>query len=758
GVPTEYYLVENRQKSGRDANLPASGIAVWHIDELGNKDNQSLVYNTSHANYEVTLVQADNQWHFQNDVNSGDAQDLYYSGNTAAGYNNWLSDTTAPSARWWDGSASGINFGAFSVNGTTMTFNVQAPGLTILTQSPLPAGSVGVAYSQPLLAIGGKSPYTWAVVSNALPADLVLSNGVISGTPGTAGTTLFRVRVTDATNGTAAVTLSLTVNPPRSVPFSETFENGGSMPSGWTQEYVTGTTSWICKSGGVNSTPPSAHSGSYNACFYITDYSSPKAKLVSPMLDFGVAPQSPQMTFWHCMPYWSPDQDELRVYYKTAATNTWILLAAYTTDVAAWTQRTLALPTPSRTYFIAFEGLAKYGYGVCVDDVYVSATSTAPTIVTASPLPSGSVATPYSLALTANGGTTPYTWAVVSNALPSGLTLGGSGVISGTPGAATNVSFRLRVTGSNGLASTNLFELAILARRAVPFIETFENASGMPSGWTQEYVTNTTSWTFQSGGYNGKPKSAHGGSFNACLYIGNLTGPKTKLVSPLIDFGASVKNAQLTFWHCMQVWSGDQDELRVYYKTTATNTWMLLATYTNNVSSWTQRTLALSAPSRTTFIAFEGLAKFGYGVCIDDVGITGEVSPYAMWQTNRFTEAEIAAGGIAGAGDDPDGDGIANLLEYAMGLNPRLYGTAGVPVGGVWNRFLTLNYRQNKQATDLVYAVEACTNLTAGGWATNNLTEIARADSNLWWSVTTRHNVPVTNAPSRFMRLKVTLP
>ena len=51
GVSTEYFLVENRQKAGRDTTLPAAGIAIWHVDELGNKDNQSTKFNSSHANY-----------------------------------------------------------------------------------------------------------------------------------------------------------------------------------------------------------------------------------------------------------------------------------------------------------------------------------------------------------------------------------------------------------------------------------------------------------------------------------------------------------------------------------------------------------------------------------------------------------------------------------------------------------------------------------------------------------------------------------
>ena len=124
GVPTEYFLAECRYQAGRDASLDASGVAIWHIDELGDRDNQSLVPNTTHANYEVTLVQADNHWDFESNVNDGDNYDLYHAGNTSAGYNNTFTDVSSPAAHWWDGSLSGINFHDFSARGTTMSFSV----------------------------------------------------------------------------------------------------------------------------------------------------------------------------------------------------------------------------------------------------------------------------------------------------------------------------------------------------------------------------------------------------------------------------------------------------------------------------------------------------------------------------------------------------------------------------------------------------------------------------------------------------------
>ena len=761
GVPKEYYLIENRQKKGRDASLPAAGVALWHIDEAGNKDNQSLAYNATHQNYEVTLVQADNKWHFQKNSSSGDTNDLFYSGNAVAGYLNRFNDTDEPRARWWDGTASGIALSGFSANGTNMTFQIAPAGLLLATLSPLANGYVGVPFSAALAATNGASPYAWAVVSNTLPPGLSLSaGGLISGTPASETNVSFRVEIRDGAGACATSLVSLAVQARLSIPCWEPFENSGKIPTGWSQDYLTGTSDWGFRSGGYGGGPAAAHRGSYDACFYCSSdqAANRKTRLVSPMLDFGEAPADPRLVFWHCMDYRSSTyKDALRVYYRASATNAWTLLATYTNEVTAWTQRTLPLPSATRTAFVAFEGTAYYSYGACVDDVYVLSSSSAPLITTLSALPSEYTGLAYSQTLEALGGAAPYAWEVVSNALPQGLTLGADGVLSGTPSSPTNASFRLRVADANGRAATNLFSLSILRRERAPYTETFENAGALPAGWANTFVTGTTAWAFSKGGFSStNPTNAHGGAYNAWLYS-STKGRVTKLVSPVLDFGQAPLSAELSFWHCMRSWSGDQDNLRVYYKTGGTNAWALLASYTNEVAAWTERTLALPAPGRTCFIAFEGVANYGYGVCVDDVTVRA-TSPYTVWRTNLFTQAEIAAGGIAGDADDPDGDDVANLLEYALGLNPKAADPAGLPTGGAWESYLWLSYRRNKQASDLVYEVEACTNLIGRGWTTNLVTEVAREDSNAWWQVTVRHGTPVTEAPSRFLRLKVTYP
>ncbi|CUU59674.1 conserved repeat domain-containing protein [Parafrankia irregularis] len=85
-----------------------------------------------------------------------------------------------------------------------------------------PAGEVGVAYSQQLTVSGGTSPFVWSVSAGALPAGLTLnpSTGLLSGTPTTAGTASFAVRVTDAFNQSATRSLTLTIAAPPSLTFS----------------------------------------------------------------------------------------------------------------------------------------------------------------------------------------------------------------------------------------------------------------------------------------------------------------------------------------------------------------------------------------------------------------------------------------------------------------------------------------------------------------------------------------------------------
>ena len=79
-------------------------------------------------------------------------------------------------------------------------------------------GLAGAAFSQTLTGDGGHGPYSWAITSGSLPAGLKLNatTGAITGTPSTAGTTSFTVRLTDQslpTAQTATATISIAIDP-----------------------------------------------------------------------------------------------------------------------------------------------------------------------------------------------------------------------------------------------------------------------------------------------------------------------------------------------------------------------------------------------------------------------------------------------------------------------------------------------------------------------------------------------------------------
>ena len=83
--------------------------------------------------------------------------------------------------------------------------------------------------------------------------------------------------------------------------------------------------------------------------------------------------------------------------------------------------------------------------------------------------PSGVVGTPYSVTLTAAGGTTPYTWSISAGSLPAGLTLNAStGVVSGTPTAAGAASFTVKVTDAKSKTATFATSITILDQHARP--------------------------------------------------------------------------------------------------------------------------------------------------------------------------------------------------------------------------------------------------------------------------------------------------
>ncbi|MDA8336257.1 MAG: S-layer homology domain-containing protein [Peptococcaceae bacterium] len=84
-----------------------------------------------------------------------------------------------------------------------------------ITTTSLAAGTIGQRYNQTISTNNeGTTPYTFTVTSGHLPPGLTLdaSSGALGGTPATAGTYTFTVKVQDANNQSASESYTLTVN------------------------------------------------------------------------------------------------------------------------------------------------------------------------------------------------------------------------------------------------------------------------------------------------------------------------------------------------------------------------------------------------------------------------------------------------------------------------------------------------------------------------------------------------------------------
>jgi hypothetical protein len=159
--------------------------------------------------------------------------------------------------------------------------------------------------------------------------------------------------------------------------------------------------------------------------------------------------------------------------------------------------------------------------------------------------------------------------------------------------------------------------------RMVFLTENFEGyfIDGAPPGWTKQFKTDNVDWIRSSGDLNGG--GAHDGMLNALLFAEAFGDHETYLITPGLNLGSRVSDVVLEFWHKQAAWRPSQDTLTVLSKTSPAGSWTTLASYTTDTPTWTQRTIPLADTSGTLYIGFLGNATWAYGVCIDDMVVSG---------------------------------------------------------------------------------------------------------------------------------------
>ncbi len=346
----------------------------------------------------------------------------------------------------------------------TYSLSVGTPGSLGINPGSLPNGSQGVPYNQALTGTGGTGPYTFSLGGGSLPTGMSISSaGVISGTPTVPGPFNFTVDVRDSQGNTGSApytinigTNSLTVSPPtlpngtQGTPYSQTVTaSGGTGP--YTFSIAAGALPnglSLAGNGDITGTPtvPGPFSFTVRA---IDSVGNTGAQAYSVNIGGNILTVTPP-----ALPNGTRGTPYNQALGASGGTGPYSFAVTAGALPAGLSMNAAGVisGTPSANGVFGFTVQATDTLFNTGSQAYSVTIGSAPLTLGPPSLPAGTVGTPYSQNVTANGGTAPYTYAVVTGALPPGLALnGGTGAITGTP--TTNGAYSFTVQATDGAAA-----------------------------------------------------------------------------------------------------------------------------------------------------------------------------------------------------------------------------------------------------------------------------------------------------------------
>lgn len=351
-----------------------------------------------------------------------------------------------------------------------------------------------------------------------------------------------------------------------------------------------------------------------------------------------------------------------------------------------------------------------------VDDVTVyntlpisSATCPAPTSPTAGTITSSAATISWTAPSSAPAGGYDYYYSTTNTAPTGSSTVTNTSSTSATLSLSPNTTYywwvrsHCNTSDLGSWVSGGSFTTLCNSVTTFPFTETFETASSSRACWTQVQEVGTGNWSYIGGSSGGSITTAQGGGgLNArFVSISGANSPITKLVSPVMDL-TSVSNPVLSFWYGQQVYTGDQNQLKVYYRISSSSPWVQIQHYTGSVASWTEiSNLSLPSPSSTYQIAFEGINNYGHANVLDN--ITVKSGPTCSVPVATFSSNVVAHNNVNINWGTPS-SAPANGYEYYIST------TNTTPVAGV-----------------------TVTGSVAAGITTANITSGAPTTAYFWW-------------------------
>ena len=137
--------------------------------------------------------------------------------------------------------------------------------------------------------------------------------------------------------------------------------------------------------------------------------------------------------------------------------------------------------------------------------------------------------------------------------------------------------------------------------------------------------------------------------------------------------------------------------------------------------------------------------------------VTIHDQPIDAWRFSHFSTAELANPAISGDLADGEGDGIVNVVEYALNLDPKIVDVNALPAAFVnAGGFPSLTYTAVESAVDINYAVELSTDLVTWNAITPTAVSPLVVDNGATNTVTVSSPNTLNAQPKQFLRLRVT--
>jgi hypothetical protein len=513
--------------------------------------------------------------------------------------------------------------------------------LVITTSSPLPAGAVASNYSQAVTAIGGSGAYTWAVAAGTLPGGLALNTatGVISGQPGSAGTSQFEIKVTDGNQDTAAKVFSLTINPAIVITTSSPLPQG-TVGTNYSQTVAatggSGTYTWAVSVGSLpgglslNSTSglisgqpstPIAANFTIQATDSNQDTASKQFALtVNPAIVITTSSPLPQGTV-------GVNYAQTVAATGGSGTYTWAVSVGSLPGGLSLNSTTgLIGGQPSTPIAANFTIQATDTNHATGSKQFALTVNPALLITTTSPLPAATVTMAYSQTFAASGGAGGYSWSATG--LPAWLQMSTAGALTGTPPlSAVDSSFMVKVTDSIGNATSGTF--------AVPVTLAITTTSPLPTGQVGVNYSQTVTAVGGTGSY---AWTVSAGTLPGGLSLNSTTGLISGPPSTAIN-GDSFT---------IQVTDTNQVTATQPFTVTIIPAAAIQTLSPNTSNAGLSLQVAITG-SNTHFVQGTSMASFGPGISVGG-GTAGQPGPITVTDaTDATAEIAIAASAVVGS-------------------------------------------------------------------------------------------------------------